>query len=187
MSPAREPVMKPIASTLLTARGGLCLLGVGLVLGLSGCSGEEVARAFGLKRSTPDEYTIITRAPLSMPPSEKLVLPGAEEANRPDESPRLQALETLAPETALHPATGTDSSGQTELVSQVSSAAKAPTNSNAELGPADQGFVDSLMFWQGGGSAGGVVDGEAENRRIQRNSALGKPLDMGATPTMRKK
>lgn len=197
MSPAREPVMRRIAPTVVSAfsgprgRGGWrsgARIGAVLVLGFSmtACSGEEVARAFGLKRSTPDEYTVITRSPLSMPPSEKLVLPGAQDANRPDESPRVQALQTLAPETAIHPVTGTPSEGQTELVGEVDSASRAPTNTNAELGDADQGFVDTLMFWHGGGNAGTVVDGDAENRRIQRNSALGKPLDMGATPTMRK-
>lgn len=181
MSAVREPVMKRFAPSVM--RWGI-YVGVMASLGftLVGCSGSDVARGFGLKRPMPDEYTVTTRAPLSMPPSEKLVLPGAANANRPDESPRMQALETLAPDVALHSIVGEASAGQTALVSDVSNAARGPNNS--ELGDSDAGFVDSLMFWQGG-RAGDVVDGDSENRRIQHNSALGQPLDHGATPTMK--
>ncbi|GLQ60762.1 DUF3035 domain-containing protein [Gluconobacter japonicus] len=151
---------------------------------LSGCSGSDLERAFGMERYMPDEYTVTTRAPLSMPPSEKMQLPGADDAHRPDESPRMQALETLSPDTALHPITGENSSGQSALVGQADKASNAPNN--AELGAADAGFVDNLMFWKGG-QAGSVVDGDAENRRIRENSALGRNPATGATPTVKKK
>lgn len=181
MSAVREPVMRRFAPSVI--RWGL-QAGVAASIGLAlvGCSGSDVVRSFGMKRPMPDEYTVTTRAPLSMPPSEKLVLPGAANANRPDESPRMQALETLAPDVALHPLDGSPSAGQSALVSDVSKAAHSPNNS--ELGDSDTGFVDSLMFWQGG-RAGDVVDGDSENQRIQHNSALGQPLDHGATPTMK--
>ncbi|MXV45277.1 DUF3035 domain-containing protein [Saccharibacter sp. 17.LH.SD] len=181
MSAVRKPVMWRFAPSVV--RFGL-QAGVvtAFALALTGCSGSDVVRGFGLHRSTPDEYTVTTRAPLSMPPSEILALPGAANANRPDESPRMQALETLAPDVALHPMQGDPSSGQTTLVHNVDRAAHAPDN--AELGDADVGFVNSLMFWQGG-HAGSVVDGEAENQRIQNDSALGHPFNYGATPTMR--
>ncbi|MFT9296579.1 MAG: DUF3035 domain-containing protein [Gluconobacter sp.] len=151
---------------------------------LSGCSGSDLERAFGMERYMPDEYTVTTRAPLSMPPSEKMQLPGAADAHRPDESPRMQALETLSPDAALHPFGGENSSGQSALVGQVDKASGAPNN--AELGAADAGFVDNLMFWRGG-QAGSVVDGDAENRRIRENSALGRNPATGATPTGKKK
>lgn len=178
----REPVMRLFAPSVIrhgVRLGALATFG----LALAGCSGSDVARGFGLQRSLPDEYTVTTRAPLSMPPSEKLALPGAANANRPDESPRMQALETLDPDVALHPNEGTDSNGQKALVQSATSAARSPDN--AELGDADAGFVDSLLFWRGG-RAGNVVDGEAENRRIQKNEALGQNFTEGATPTLRK-
>lgn len=159
------------ARTLLPMLGGLVLL--------SGCSGADVSRAFGLERSTPDEYTVTTRAPLSMPPSEQLNRPGTGGRNL-DDSPRMQALETLSPNAALHSQTGSDSAGQSALVGQVDQSSKAPNN--AELGSAGAGLVDNLMFWHGGNS-GAVVDGPAENRRIQRESALGHNPSNGATPT----
>jgi len=153
------------------------------VTALGGCSSEGVSRAFGLERSTPDEYTVTTRAPLSMPPSTDLSDPGQGGAPR-DESPRMQALETLSPDTALQNSAATGSSGQSALVGQVDRSASGPNN--AELGSAGAGFVNDLMFWKGG-SAGAVVDGDAENRRIQENSALGRNQSTGATPTVKGK
>ncbi|EHH67048.1 hypothetical protein GMO_26680 [Gluconobacter morbifer G707] len=170
-----------LSAARLSARMGV-VASVGLLL--SGCSGSDVSRALGLQRSMPDEYTVTTRAPLSMPPSEKMQLPGAADAHRPDESPRMQALETLSPDTAVHPNVGSNSPGQSALVGQVDKSAEGPNN--AELGAADAGFVDNIMFWKGG-SAGSVVDGDAENRRIRENSALGRNAATGATPTVRKK
>ncbi|GAJ28425.1 DUF3035 domain-containing protein [Acidomonas methanolica] len=152
----------------------------GAALMLAGCSGSDISRAFSLERETPDEYTVTTRAPLSMPPSEKLNLPGAAPP-AVDQSPRMQALETLSPNAALHPIDGSPSAGQSTLVSEVDRSSKAPEN--AELGAAGAGFVDSLMFWHGG-SAGSVVDGAAENRRLHKESALGRKPDTGATPTI---
>ncbi|AQS86772.1 hypothetical protein AA101099_0053 [Neoasaia chiangmaiensis NBRC 101099] len=156
---------------------------LGGVMLLAGCSGNDISRAFSLERSTPDEYTVTTRAPLSMPPSEKLSAPGSGQ-QAPDESPSMQALETLSPNAALHQSQGSTSAGQSALVGEVDKASSAPNN--AELGTAGAGLVDNLMFWHGG-SAGSVVDGTAENRRIQQESALGKGPASGATPTVRAK
>lgn len=156
---------------------------LGLTAFLPACSGSDVSRAFGLERSMPDEYTVTTRAPLSMPPSEQLSLPG-EGTHSAEENPRMQALETLSPNAALRPTTGSNSVGQQALVGQVDQASKAPNN--AELGAADAGLTDELMFWHGG-NAGSVVDSGAENRRIQRASALGENPATGATPTKKSK
>lgn len=146
---------------------------------LPACSGADVSRAFGLERSTPDEYTVTTRAPLSMPPSEQMNRPGSGGRSL-DDSPRMQALETLSPNAALHPTTGSDSAGQKALVGEVDETSRSQDKGG--LGKAGAGLTDQLMFWHGG-DAGSVVDGEAENRRIQRASALGQNPSTGATPT----
>lgn len=157
----------------------LCLL-------LTSCSGAEVSRAFGLERSVPDEYAVTTRAPLSMPPTSELAAPspGATTPIAENESERMQALETLSPDVALHGTAGSDSSAQHMLISEASEAADAPDQ--GELGKAGEGYVDQLLFWKGGG-AGTVVDGDAENRRLKANAALGNPLTKGATPTVQAK
>lgn len=151
---------------------------------LSGCSGNEAARAFGLERSLPDEYTVTTRAPLSMPPSDELVKPTKGDDRRQDESERLQALETLSPDVALRGTNGDTSEGQTILVNEATEASDAPDR--GELGEAGSGFVQELMFWKGG-KAGAVVDADGENRRLKTNAALGNSPTKGVTPTQHAK
>ncbi|MCE2575314.1 DUF3035 domain-containing protein [Komagataeibacter sp. FNDCR2] len=149
---------------------------------LSGCSGADVSRAFGLERSLPDEYTVTTRAPLSMPPSDELGAPNSNAVQRAeDTNPRMQALETLSPNVALQGADGPDSAGQAALVGSARQAANDPDK--GEMGRADTSFVDKLMFWHGGG-AGNLVNGKAENARLREDSALGRNLTQGATPTV---
>ncbi|HEY0837577.1 MAG TPA: DUF3035 domain-containing protein, partial [Azospirillum sp.] len=50
------------------------LLGLALVaLTVSGCS--DVRRSIGLDRASPDEFAVVSRAPLSMPPDLRLPAP----------------------------------------------------------------------------------------------------------------
>ena len=150
---------------------------------LSACSGEEIERDFGLVRTAPDEFTVSTRAPLSMPPDTSLAHPNPG-ADRPQEqSTQTQALETLAPNVALQGTGGTTSPGQQALVTDATqSAAQAPTG--GALDHPGQGFVNELMFWHGG-QAGAVVDTAAERKRLQENAALGRSPTVGATPTVK--
>ena len=150
---------------------------------LSGCSGEEIERDFGLTRTAPDEFTVTTRTPLSMPPTANLA-PPTPGADRPQEqSTQMQALETLAPNVALQGAGGSTSVGQQALVSTASQAsAQSPTG--GALDHPGPGFVNELMFWQGG-KAGEVVDSAAERKRLQENAALGRSPTVGATPTVK--
>ncbi|QCE32444.1 DUF3035 domain-containing protein [Acetobacteraceae bacterium] len=156
---------------------------LGTVLVLSGCSSDEAARAFGLKRSLPDEYTVTTRAPLSMPPSERMALPGGEkgEGTDVDKSASLEAMETLSPEMAIHPVVGEPSPGQTELSSATQRAAATP-DSGGLAASEDPRFINSLMFWKGP-KTGNVVNADEENHRLRRNEALGRPMNEGPTPT----
>lgn len=153
---------------------------------LSGCSSDEAARAFGLKRSLPDEYTVTTRAPLSMPPSERMALPGGEKGdeNSLDKSASLEAMETLSPEMAIHPITGEPSPGQSELSTATSKAAAMP-DSGGLLPAEDPRFINRLMFWKPKQTTGSVVQAEEENHRLRRNEALGRPMNEGPTPTER--
>lgn len=178
-TPARSTA-RPINRHLaLAAAITLC------ALGLSACTGEQIERDFGLVRDAPDEYTVTTRAPLSMPPDAQIT-PPQPGADRPQEqSTRTQALETLAPNVALQGAGGANSPGQAALEQTAAANSSAPTGAGrGELDRPGTGFVNELMFWRGG-EAGSVVDVDAEKRRLQENAALGKAPTDGATPTVK--
>lgn len=179
MSPSSS---RPSASGLAPR---LALATIVSLCGLSGCSGQEIERSFGLVRDAPDEYTVTTRAPLSMPPDAQIAAPQPG-ADRPQEqSTRIQALETLAPNVALQGTGGSDSPGQVALVQNATASSAAPTGAaRGELDRPGTGFVNELMFWKGG-EASSVVDADAEKRRLQENAALGRAPTDGATPTVK--
>ena len=56
------------------------------------------------------------------------------------------------------------------------------------LSSQDQAFVDKLIFWVDDKEPGSiVVDAKKEQKRIQENQALGKPLNEGETPEIKRK
>src|ERR1700710_1416191 len=94
---------------------GPVLLGSSLLL-LGGCSGDSLSRTFGLTRDAPDEYTVTTGAPLSIPPDYNLRPPRPGAARPQEQSEREQAAEALVPQLALGTPQGSASPGQSALV-----------------------------------------------------------------------
>ena len=58
---------------------------------LAGCSSDDLSRTFGLTRDAPDEFTVTTRAPLSMPPDYSLRPPRPGAPRPQEQSQRTQA------------------------------------------------------------------------------------------------
>lgn len=161
-----------------------------LTLPLAGCSGD-VERTFGLTRDAPDEFTVTTRAPLSIPPDYTL-RPPAPGAGRPQELSSQQAAEAaLAPEAVLqHPATE-DSAGQQALVAAAGPAAPGDIrdriNAEAGLDTPQRGLTERLMFWKDAPAPGTPVDPVAESKRLREDAALGQPPTVGQTPVIQDK
>src|ERR1700712_5821028 len=130
---------------------GPLLLGGALVL-LGGCSGDKLTRTFGLTRDAPDEYTVTTRAPLSMPPDYNLRPPRPGTARPQEQSERQQAEEALVPQLALGAPQGSASPGQTALVDQSGPAApsdiRSLVNSDARYDANNDSFIDKLLYWR---------------------------------------
>jgi len=165
----------------------LCLL-TAVTLPLAGCgSGGGLARTFGLTRDAPDEFTVTTRAPLSMPP-DFAVRPPRPGAPRPQEqSERKQAEEALVPQAALESPQSGGSAGQAALVQSAGPAVSddvrqgvdAESRANRE---ANDRFIDRLLFWRTPEPPGIAVDPAKEAKRLRENAALGQNPDAGDTP-----
>lgn len=166
---------------------GLLLMGTLL----SACSGDELSRNFGLTRDAPDEFTVTTRAPLSMPPDYSL-RPPRPGAVRPQElTQRQQAEAALSPDTLLAgPARGS-SPGEQAFVSRAGPAAprdiRDRVDADSQLDAPPRAFTDRLMFWKPGPPPGTTVDPAAESQRIRQNAALGQPVVSGDTPIIQPK
>ena len=58
---------------------------------------------------------------------------------------------------------------------------------SAQLATDDRGLIERMMFWRELPPPGDVVDAGEESRRLQENTALGKPTTDGETPRIERK
>lgn len=166
------------------------LLSASALLAACGSNGG-LARDFGFVRDAPDEFTVTTQAPLSMPPDFSLRPPRPGAPRPQTRSERLAAEEALTPQVALTTPQADVTPGQQALVAQAG--APPPANVRSEVdrqAAADrpsQSFVDRLMFWRAPRQPGEVVDARQESERLRRDAALGQSPAVGPTPVIQNK
>ena len=169
-----------------------CALAGGVIL-LAGCGGTQgLTRAFGIARDTPDEFTVTTRAPLSMPPDFTLRPPQPGAARPQELTPTQSAQIAIAGSEALNaPTGGADSPGQDALLAAAGVPApgdiRAKVDAEAAAAANDRSLADMLMFWKTKSPKGTVVDPSKEAERLRDNAALGKSPDTGDTAIIQKK
>ncbi len=160
-----------------------------IALSLTGCSGAK--EKMGLTRKAPDEFAVVKRAPLEIPP-EYALRPPRPGAPRPQETATdEQAREVVfgaKSETALKPA-----NGEAALLQQAGSDIAQPgireiVNKETDaLSPKNEPVAKKLLGLgssdKGPGPAS-VVDPKAETERLRQNAAEGKPVTEGETPTV---
>lgn len=162
---------------------------------LSGCA--DFRSIAGFDRQTPDEFAVVSRAPLALPPSFDLPEPRPG-AGRPQESTANARAESVlfgGRQTGFYlngqftPA-GPASPGEAALLA-LSGTAGAQANIRQTVNrEADQeiedseGFAEGLLFWKDPDPPGQVVDPQAEMRRLANNAALGLPLNEGEIPVI---
>lgn len=170
----------------------LILIAVGAAMALSGC--ESASKAFGGKKSAPDEFVVYSRPPLSQPPDFSLRPPTPGVAR-----PQTTSTSDVARDALL----GTKNSTKRRLASNANAAPTAGLKAlikstgaeqadpnirrkiNEEtsiLAVEDQRLVDKMIFWVDDKPfQGTVLDPEKEQKRISEAQALGKPVTEGET------
>ncbi|MFC0407799.1 DUF3035 domain-containing protein [Roseomonas elaeocarpi] len=166
-------------------------------LGLLTACGGDTARTLGFTRDAPDEFQVVTRAPLSVPPDMNNLPVPRPGATRPQElSARQQAESTLVPTAALGrgQAPARQSSGESALVAQATGGAPVSSDirrqvdeESLRVNRPSQTLVDRLMFWRDPPAPGVAVDPQRESQRIRENAALGRPETQGDTPIIQRK
>lgn len=175
------------------SRGMAVLVFAALPL-VGGCEGVKQDLGIEAKRP-PDEFTVYSRAPLSMPPDYALRPPAsvtdASQAAGTREIARRAMLGNSV--TSATPPVQAESPGLEALLQRTGATnanndIRAQVNSESTiLADADQSFVEQLMFWSNKEPKASVVDPAAEKRRIQENQALNRPITDGETPTITRK
>lgn len=174
------------------------LVASSLVLGVAACGGFD--EQLGLTKQSPDEFRVVSRAPLTVPPDFSL-RPPEPGAPRPQEgTPTQQAERAVFRNSAGVQPVGAQaviapnrSTGERSLLAAAGAQNADPDirviverETNQINDESDQ-FVDALVFWNDQPQAGTIVDPQAELRRLQENSALGQPATTGATPQIERR
>lgn len=170
---------------------------------LAGC--ESARETFGFTKQAPDEFEVVTRAPLVIPPDFGL-RPPQPGAQRPQEKEiRDQARETVTGRNAgagsaqvalasVNPAAGPQrTEGERALLTKAGALDADPNirrtvdRESTLLAEADSDFIDRLIFWQEKPPPGQVVDPDAETKRIREAMAQGDAPTKGETPTIKRR
>jgi hypothetical protein len=167
------------------------LLAIGLATTTAGCSSSKMARTFGLTRDAPDEFTVTTQPPLSMPPDYSL-RPPRPGMPRPQQQPESQqAEEALIPQLALGAPQAGSSPGQAALLQQAGPAAPAnirrQVDQDSRLAQADESFLDKVLYWRKPDNQDVLVDPQKESQRLRQDAALGQSPATGETATIKPK
>ncbi len=167
-----------------------CSLAVCAIL-LSGCS--NVRNTLGLEKESPDEFSVLTRAPLEMP--EQITLPPPRPGiARPQERATIeQAKEVLlgkSPDNQDNNARTSKSESvllQNAGASNIDPDIRAKVNKEtAELEDRNKDVAEKLLNISGNNKrpSATIVDAKKELERIRQNKKDGKSITDGKTPTI---
>jgi hypothetical protein len=143
------------------------------LLTLSACAGggADVKEKLGLNTPPPDEFSVVTRAPLSVPPDFTLrpPRPGAE---RPNElTVRAQAKKTVFGENTS--SAGNPTAGQSGFLAKLGTDNADPAIRESidtevkELDAKEQPTAEKFLFWKDKAPAGKPIDPVAEQKRLE--------------------
>ena len=168
---------------------------VALVLALGAC--EDARKILGLDKRAPDEFSVYSRAPLSLPPNYDLRPPAPGEARPQETAPTIEAEQALRGRrpgaVQEQPAPEGSSAGVRALLRQTggltaqSNIRSVINEEAAALAQENERVTDKILFWRKPEPEGTVVNPEKENQRIRENQALGKPVTEGDTPVIQRR
>lgn len=160
----------------------------GCALSLSACEGAK--EQLGLTRQAPDEFAVVKRAPLEMPP-DYTVRPPRPGAPRPQEiAVAEEARNAVLGETAR----STQASGaEAALLQQTGGVYADPSirgvvDAEATISDKEDKPVATRLLGLGSGKTEAqIVNPAAEAERIRTNAEAGKPVTDGETPSIKDK
>lgn len=137
----------------------------------SGCGG--LARAAGATKVSPDEFRVVTQAPLTLPPDYSLRPPRPGEPRPQEYTSGDDARATLFGQDTAAQA----SQGERQLVNDAGATSTDPTIRDTldfesqGVVHRNQGFVDRLLSFGGAPPANATVDPQAEQARLAEEEA----------------
>jgi hypothetical protein len=164
---------------------------------LAACGDGSLRDDLGLGRSSPDEFSVADRPPLSLPPDFELRPPQPGAARPQDVNLSQHASEVVfgsgnkpsAPSDTSTAAAVTDGSDVEKAVLTTAGAPNATPDIRtlvdreaSEKVVSSPHLIDELLWWKKEPPTGVTVDAAAEAARIKEAKEKGQPLNQGATP-----
>jgi hypothetical protein len=163
---------------------------VALTFALSGC--DSIRSAAGITKQTPDEFAVVTKAPLTIPPDYNLrpPKPGAVPTNQTSPTGAAQAA-LYGNDDAANPDSVTGNYSQVEktLLAQAGavnadhSIRQQIASDEKSMQGADEGFTDKLLFGGPTDSSDKPVDADAENQKASDATKAGTQMNTGSSQT----
>lgn len=164
-----------------------------LASSLSAC--QSVKRELGVGRNSPDEFMVVKRAPLSLPPDYTLRPPSSTAAATQTSETMQVARSQLLGETSAPATAGT---GETALLSKMGAQDADPSirnvinEENGYIALENRTVADKLLFWKEAETdpeavPASQVNAKDEAARLKKNQQEGKPVNEGDVPVVEDK
>ena len=159
---------------------------------LAGCG--SLGGILGQEKKAPDEFAVVSRAPLSGPPDFSLRPPADGTQPAPASATAEQARRSVfglnGQQANVNFGQTSKSPGEAALLRRARADEASPQirkqieEETTSLVAENESFVDSLVFWrQNPSPTERLVDPAAEAQRLRENEALGKEPTEGETPS----
>ena len=163
-----------------------------LSLGVVGCSGisDQIS---GRGKYAPDEFSVVSRAPLTLPPDYGLRPPDPGALRPQDSRAQDVAKAALFSAGASSQSTADASTGERALLGRAGGSDADPgirriiNEESAIYAEDDDTFVNNLMFWRDEELPGLIVDPTKENQRLEEATALGNDPTEGETAVIERR
>jgi len=169
------------------------------VFPLFGC--ENAKKTIGLTKQAPDEFAVVTRAPLNIPPQFDLRPPNPGSSRPQETTPRSEARKILLKNTSRRGIlkknktinSGKFSEGEAAFLQRADALNVDPTirkvikKESSGLTEVNKGLLRRIIFWQPKENSEKVIDATKEARRLRKVTAQGEPLTKGETPVIIRK
>ncbi|HXE16583.1 MAG TPA: DUF3035 domain-containing protein [Stellaceae bacterium] len=168
-----------------------------LPLALSGCG--DVKHAFGLEKTIPNEFDVVSNAPLAIPPDFNLRPPRPGAAPTQGQNPTLQAKETIfragGDKASFETQNNQFSAGEEDILraagaQRADGDIRSVVNQEAsESQPFNRTFVDRLLFYRQNKEAKkALLDPVKETARLEdQNANKTVSTQFSAPPTVQRK
>jgi Protein of unknown function (DUF3035) len=171
---------------------------------LAACGQGSVQNALGMGKRSPDEFAVVARAPLILPPDYGLRPPRPGESRPGVDTPSERSRATLTGQVepaatvvdqdvlaaAFDDPSPVESTGERALLAQANRAPTDPdirrkiAEENVQLAAVEQELFTRLVMWRDPNSLVTPIDPVAETQRLRTNRAEGKPVTEGESPVI---